>query len=130
PDDLVLDPFCGSGTTGAVAKRLGRRFIGIERERAYAAAARARVAAVAPLPGLALASFMTAREAPRVPFSALVERGLIAPGARLCDVKRKVEALVRADGASAPIRWMEPTVSARWRKGWRLATAGPFGTCR
>src|SRR5262252_8618358 len=92
PDDLVLDPFCGSGTTGAVAKRLGRRFIGIERERAYAAAARARVAAVAPLP---------AREAPRVPFSALVERGLIAPGARLCDAKRKVEALVRADGAIA-----------------------------
>ena len=101
PDDLVLDPFCGSGTTGAVAKRLGRRFIGIERERAYAAAARARVAAVVPLPAPALASFMTAREAPRVPFSALVERGLIAPGARLCDVKRKVEALVRADGAIA-----------------------------
>ena len=101
PDDLVLDPFCGSGTTGAVAKRLGRRFIGIERERPYAAAARARVAAVAPLPAPALASFMTAREAPRVPFSALVERGLIAPGARLCDAKRKVEALVRADGAVA-----------------------------
>src|SRR5499427_6576039 len=101
PDALVLDPFCGSGTTGAVAKRLGRRFIGIERERAYAAAARARVAAAAPLPAPALASFMTAREAPRVPFSALVERGLIAPGARLCDAKRKVEALVRADGAVA-----------------------------
>ena len=101
PDDLVLDPFCGSGTTGAVAKRLGRRFIGIERESAYASAARARIAAVAPLPAPALASFMTAREAPRVPFSALVERGLIAPGARLCDAKRKVEALVRADGAIA-----------------------------
>src|SRR6516165_3869510 len=101
PDDLVLDPFCGSGTTGAVAKRLGRRFIGIERERAYAAAAQARIAAVAPLPAPALASFMTAREAPRVPFSALIERGLVAPGARLRDVKRKVEALVRADGAIA-----------------------------
>src|SRR6266436_1735726 len=101
PDDLVLDPFCGSGTTGAVAKRLGRRFIGIEREKTYASAARARIAAVAPLPAPALASFMTAREAPRVPFCALVERGLIAPGARLCDAKRKVEALVRADGAIA-----------------------------
>src|SRR5215475_12989080 len=65
PDDLVLDPFCGSGTTGAVARRLGRRFIGIERERAYAAAAHARIVAVAPLPAPALASFMTAREAPR-----------------------------------------------------------------
>jgi modification methylase len=101
PDDLVLDPFCGSGTTGAVAKRLGRRFIGIERERAYAAAALARIAAVAPLPARAIAPFMTAREAPRVPFAALIERGLIVPGARLCDAKRKIEALVRADGAVA-----------------------------
>ena len=101
PDDLVLDPFCGSGTTGAVAKRLGRRFIGIERERAYAAAAQARIAAVATLPAPAIAPFMTAREAPRVPFAALIERGLIVPGARLCDAKRKIEALVRADGAVA-----------------------------
>ena len=101
PDDVVLDPFCGSGTTGAVAKRLARRFIGIERERAYAAAAQTRIAAVAPLPAPAIAPFMTAREAPRVPFSALIERGLIVPGARLCDAKRKIEALVRADGAVA-----------------------------
>src|SRR5438093_6431594 len=101
PDDLVLDPFCGSGTTGAVAKRLGRRFIGIEREAAYAAAAQARIAAVAPLPAPTLAPFMTAREAPRVPFSVLIERGLIAPGARLRDAKRKVEAMVRADGVIA-----------------------------
>ena len=101
PDDVVLDPFCGSGTTGAVAKRLARRFIGIERERAYTAAAQARIAAVAPLPAPAIAPFMTAREAPRVPFSALIERGLIVPGARLCDAKRKIEALVRADGAVA-----------------------------
>src|SRR5919198_4686621 len=101
PGDLVLDPFCGSGTTGAVAKRLGRRFIGIEQERAYAAAAQARIAAVVPLPAPTLAPFMTAREAPRVPFSALIERGLIAPGARLRDAKRKVEAMVRAEGMIA-----------------------------
>jgi modification methylase len=101
PDDLVLDPFCGTGTTGAVAKRLGRRFIGVERERSYAGAAQARIAAVVPLPAPALAPFMTAREAPRVPFAALIERGLVMPGARLCDVKRRVEALVRADGAIA-----------------------------
>jgi len=101
PDDLVLDPFCGTGTTGAVAKRLGRRFIGVERERSYASAAQERIAAAAPLAAPALASFVTAREAPRVPFSTLLERGLIIPGARLCDAKRKVEALVRADGAIA-----------------------------
>jgi len=101
PDDLVLDPFCGTGTTGAVAKRLGRRFIGVEREAAYAKAAEKRMAAVEPLKAPTLAPFMTAREAPRVPFSALIERGLVAPGARLVDAKRKVKALVRADGAVA-----------------------------
>src|SRR6187551_2065439 len=75
-DDLVLDPFSGTGTTGAVAKHLGRRFIGIERDASYAAAAQARITSVAPLPEPALAPFQTAREAPRVPFAALIERGL------------------------------------------------------
>jgi modification methylase len=101
PDDLVLDPFCGSGTTGAVAHRLRRRFIGIERDADYAAAARRRIDAVTPLPRPVLASFMTAREAPRVPFSALIERGLVLPGASLVDAKRRHRALVRADGALA-----------------------------
>jgi modification methylase len=101
PDDLVLDPFCGTGTTGAVARRLGRRFVGIEREADYARAARKRVAAAAPLPEPALAPFMTAREAPRVPFATLIERGLIVPGAQLSDARRRVKALVRADGAIA-----------------------------
>jgi modification methylase len=101
PDDLVLDPFCGSGTTGAVAKRLGRRFIGLEREKAYAAAAEKRIAAVEPLPAPSLAPFMTAREAPRVAFATLVERGLVSAGAQLTDAKRRHKALVRADGAVA-----------------------------
>lgn len=101
PDDLVLDPFCGTGTTGAVAKRLRRRFIGIEREAEYAAAAQKRIAAVEPLATPTLASFATAREAPRVPFSALIERGLVSPGARLVDSTRRHRALVRADGAVA-----------------------------
>src|SRR5215475_3107269 len=101
PDDLVLDPFCGTGTTGAVAKRLGRRFIGVEREAAYARAAEARIASVEPLPAASLAAFQTARDAPRVPFSALIERGMIAPGADLYDARRRHRALVRADGAIA-----------------------------
>ncbi len=101
PDDLVLDPFCGTGTTGAVARRLRRRFIGIERDADYAAAAEKRIAAAEPLPEPALASFMTAREAPRVPFSALIERGLVSPGVNLFDAKRRHRALVRADGALA-----------------------------
>jgi modification methylase len=99
PGDVVLDPFFGTGTSGAVAKRLGRRFIGIERDPVYAAAAERRIAAIEPLPDASLASFMTAREAPRVAFATLVERGLIAPGARLMDAKRRHTALVRADGA-------------------------------
>ncbi|HEX2215859.1 MAG TPA: site-specific DNA-methyltransferase [Xanthobacteraceae bacterium] len=97
--DLVLDPFFGAGTTGAVAKKLGRRFIGIERDPAYAQAAERRIAAIETLPDATLASFVTPRQAPRVPFSALVERGLVSPGARLVDAKRRVSALVRADGA-------------------------------
>jgi modification methylase len=99
PGDLVLDPFSGTGTTGAAARRLGRKFIGIERDPAYAAAAEARISRVEPLPEPSLAPFMTARDAPRVPFSALIERGMIEPGETLFDARRKVSALVRADGA-------------------------------
>jgi modification methylase len=99
PDDLVLDPFSGTGTTGAVAKHLGRRFIGIERDEKYALAAEKRIAAVKPLEAPSIAPFLTAREAPRVPFSALIERGLITPGAWLTDAKKRHKALVRADGA-------------------------------
>jgi modification methylase len=99
PNDVVLDPFFGTGTTGAVATRLGRRFIGIERDAAYAAAAEARISSVQPLPEASLAPFMTAREAPRVPFTALLERGFITPGQELFSAKRRHQALVRADGA-------------------------------
>ena len=101
PDDLVLDPFSGTGTTGAVAKRLGRRFIGVERDAGYVKAAEKRIAAVEPFPEATLAPFMTARDAPRVAFATLVERGMVKPGKHLVDVKRKHKALVRADGAIA-----------------------------
>ena len=101
PDDLVLDPFNGTGTTGAVARHLGRRYIGIERDPAYAAAAQKRIDAVMPLEAPTLAPFMTAREAPRVAFSALLERGMILPGAKLVDAKKRHKVLVRADGAVA-----------------------------
>jgi modification methylase len=99
PDDLVLDPFNGTGTTGAVAKHLGRRYIGIERDPAYAKAAQKRIAAVEPLDAPSLVPFMTARDAPRVPFSALIERGLVKAGAKLVDGKKRHRALVRPDGA-------------------------------
>jgi modification methylase len=99
PGDLILDPFSGTGTTGATAKRLGRQFIGIERDPAYAAAAEARISAIEPMPEASLAPFVTAREAPRVAFASLIERGMIKPGETVFDAKRKVSALVRAEGA-------------------------------
>jgi modification methylase len=98
PGDLVLDPFCGTGTTGAVAKRLGRRFIGIERDPTYAALARDRIAAVMPAEN-DLLSTQSKREAPRVPFGNLVERGMIRTGEVLFDQSRRYQARVRADGS-------------------------------
>ena len=99
PGDLIMDPFNGTGTTGAVAKRLGRNYLGFERDKDYAKAAEARIAAVETLPAPSLAPFMTARDAPRVAFSELIERGMVKPGDSLFDAKKRVSALVRADGA-------------------------------
>ncbi|HZT88115.1 MAG TPA: site-specific DNA-methyltransferase [Stellaceae bacterium] len=97
PGDTVLDPFFGSGTSGAVAKRLGRRFIGIERDSVYAALARERIAAVAPAAADLLA-LDSRREAPRIPFGNLVERGLLRPGEVLFDASERWRARIRADG--------------------------------
>jgi modification methylase len=99
PGDLVLDPFFGSGTTGAVARRLRRSFIGLERDPGYAAAARARIEAVAPLEPEAVAAVPSRRSEPRVAFASVVEAGLIAPGERLVDAKGRHGAVARADGA-------------------------------
>jgi modification methylase len=98
PGEVVLDPFLGSGTTAAVAKRLGRRFIGIEREETYAEAARARLAAVEPLPEGAALALPSKREQPRIAFGVLVERGLVPAGSVLTDRHRRWQAQVGADG--------------------------------
>ncbi|MCL6706223.1 site-specific DNA-methyltransferase [Pseudomonas sp. R2.Fl] len=101
PGDIVLDPFFGSGTTGAVAKRLGRHFVGIEREQDYIDAASARIAAIEPL-GKAELTVLTGKKAePRVAFNTLVESGLVKPGQVLTDVKRRHSAIIRADGTLA-----------------------------
>jgi modification methylase len=97
--DVVLDPFFGTGTTGAVAKRLGRHFIGIEREPAYIAAALARLALVEPAPASGIAITQGKRGEPRIPFGTLIETGLITPGAILTDARARHEAEVRADGS-------------------------------
>jgi modification methylase len=101
PGDVVLDPFFGSGTTGAVARRLGRHFVGLERDETYARAARARIGAVEPLPLEAVSIAPTKRSEPRVAFASVVEAGLIPPGSVLTDEKRRHRAVVRADGSLA-----------------------------
>jgi modification methylase len=101
PGDVVLDPFFGTGTTGAVAKRLGRHFIGVERDTTYAAAARARIAAVEPLSGAAIAAAPEKRAEARVPFLSLIEGGHVQPGETLVDERRRHKAVVRADGTLA-----------------------------
>jgi modification methylase len=98
PGDVVLDPFFGTGTTGAVAKALGRRWIGIEREAAYRKVAADRIARVRQLPADALAVSASKRAEPRVPFGQLVERGLLRPGEVLIG-PRGQSARVRADGS-------------------------------
>ena len=97
--DVVLDPFFGTGTTGAVARRLGRRWIGIERERRYVRVARERIASTLPLDESAMRTMASKRTQPRVPFGVLVETGLIAPGTILTDAKRRWTATVCADGS-------------------------------
>src|SRR5262249_12855541 len=101
PGDVVLDPFFGTGTTGAVAKKLGRHFVGLERDSKYAAGALRRIVAVEPLPAAAVETAVAKRHAPRVAFGSLVEMGLIAPGTELFDSRRRWSALVRADGSLA-----------------------------
>lgn len=101
PGDVVLDPFFGTGTTGAVAKALGRHFIGIEREPAYAEGAQARIDAVKPLPPEAFSAAPSKRSEPRVPFLSLIEAGLVRAGETVRDEKRRHQATVRADGTLA-----------------------------
>lgn len=98
PGDVIIDPFFGSGTTGAVAKKLGRHFIGFEREKSYERVAKKRIAAVEPLDADAVAAPPSKRTEPRVAFSVLIDNGMVKPGAELFDEKRRHRALVRADG--------------------------------
>ncbi len=99
PGDVVLDPFFGTGTTGAVARRLGRKWIGIEREPAYVKVARERIASTLPLDESAMETVPDKRSQPRVAFGLLVESGMVPAGAMLTDSKRRWSARVRADGS-------------------------------
>jgi modification methylase len=97
--DVVLDPFFGTGTTGAVARRLGRRWIGIEREQRYVRVARERIASTLELDESAMRTMASKRSQPKVPFGTLVETGMIHPGTMLTDSKRRWQARVGADAS-------------------------------
>jgi modification methylase len=101
PGDTVLDPFFGTGTTGAVAKRLGRKFIGIERDTDYVRAAEERIAKVRPLDLDAIETLPSKRSEPRIPFGQILELGILEAGQKLFDPRRRVRAEVRADGTLA-----------------------------
>ncbi|MGS1015642.1 DNA methyltransferase [Allosphingosinicella humi] len=99
--DVVLDPFFGTGTTGAVARRLGRHWIGIERETKYVKVARERIDSTLELDESAMRTMASKKSQPRVPFGALLETGMIEPGAVLTDSKRRWRAKVGADASVA-----------------------------
>ncbi len=98
PGDVVLDPFFGSGTTGAVAKKLGRHFVGLERDPDYIAVAKRRIAEVQPVSDLEMVETPAKRAEPRIPFGWLVERGLLEAGTTLVSYNGRHRAKVRADG--------------------------------
>ncbi|MEM7461415.1 MAG: site-specific DNA-methyltransferase [Pseudomonadota bacterium] len=108
PGDVVLDPFFGTGTTGAVAKRLGRNYVGIEREQDYIDAATARISAVEPVETPQLVVTSGKRAEPRVAFGSLIETGLLRPGTKLFDSKRRWDPVVRLDGS---LEWQSNTGS-------------------
>jgi len=98
PGDVVLDPFFGTGTTGAVAKKLGRKYVGIERDADYIAAAEKRLAGIPSHIDMQLIETPSKRKQPRIPFGTLVERGMLSAGDLLISPCKRWTAKVRADG--------------------------------
>ena len=96
--DVVLDPFFGTGTTGAIAKKLGRNYIGIEKDALYVQGAQKRIDEIKTVDNELALEFSCKRKQPRVPFGAVIERGLLEPGTFLYDVGRKHVAIIRSDG--------------------------------
>jgi len=97
PGDVILDPFFGSGTTGAAAKLLGRHFIGIDRDKTYVKYAEQRIDHTKPAADTDMLTTPSKREEPRIPFGIIIERGLLRPGQFLCDERQRHRAKVKAD---------------------------------
>ena len=99
PGDTILDPFFGTGTTGAVAKKYNRNFIGIENNKKYLLSAKKRIKEVKQTKDLNILNFKENKEQVRIPFGRLIELNFIKPGEILHDIKRKWSAKVRIDGS-------------------------------
>ena len=118
PGDVVLDPFFGTGTTGAVAKMLGREFIGIEKEQSYIEVAENRIKKIKKFDKEVLEVSTSKRSEPRVPFGQIIERGMLSPGEQLWSLNGRHKAKVRADGTLIGSPWLVAP-----KKPWNGATA-------
>ncbi|NCT41641.1 MAG: site-specific DNA-methyltransferase [Alphaproteobacteria bacterium] len=121
-NDVVLDPFFGTGTTGAVAKKMQRKFIGIDRDETYAAFARERIANAETLDDTVL-HHVEKREKPRIPFGNLIEQGLLKPGTILTDSKKRHKAKVNADGNIIAMNQINPLRGSIHKVGASLQDA-------
>jgi modification methylase len=122
-DDLILDPFFGTGTTGAVAKQLDRRFIGIEKSKEYIAHAQKRLKSIQKPIDASIVESISKREQARIPFGILIERGLLKPGAVLTDASRRHSAKVHADGTVIAQNRIEPLKGSIHKVGAALQNA-------
>jgi modification methylase len=125
--DVILDPFFGTGTSGAMAKKLGRSFIGIERDPGYVKLARDRISKIQQMAADEFLSTPSKRSEPRIPFGSLIEKGLLKPGQQLTDMRRRHTARIRADGTlvSSEFRGSIHQVGAQVQKapacnGWQF----------
>jgi len=98
-NDFVFDPFLGTGTTAVVAKKLGRNYFGIEREKKYFNTAKQRLEKTIKIEDHYLDTIKNNKSKPRIPFGSLVELGIVKPGMSIFDHKKKVNAKIMADGS-------------------------------
>ena len=103
-NDFIFDPFLGTGTTAVVAKKLGRNYFGIEKEKKYYETAKQRLEKTRKIEDHYLDTVKNKRSKPRIPFGSLVEMGIIEPGMKIFDQKKKINAKIMADGS---IKWNE-----------------------
>ncbi len=97
--DCVFDPFLGTGTTAAVAKKLGRKYYGIEKDKKYYSAAKKRIEEIKPFKDEYLDTIQNNKSKPRIPFGSLIEMGILEPGMTIFDPKKKYNARIMADGS-------------------------------